>query len=249
MTYMSPPMARTRALAVAYEGNTEADGDLTTYSFTSEPIGDAHPNRAVLVFVVPNFPIADTGLSVSSLSVGGIAGTKLAAAGNLQTGDAGEGSSRSRVEAWVVDVSTLTGSTATISATMSAGCYKCNIYVYSITDGDYYSSDAGQDTSGAAPEGVALSLSTVVGGITVACGISLSSSTPTSSSSNLGTGTADVNSTALDFNVSGGTQDVRVRAASYRTATATSGTWDFELTGGSSYSAAVAVHFEPTKRR
>jgi hypothetical protein len=102
--------------SVSYCGFTSDTTDLTNYSFSSVSIGTAASSRYVVVLV---FARGVSGVSVSSLTVGGVSAT-----GYQNVAPSGHNS------IWVAAVPS--GTTATIEVNMSGACINCAIAVYAL---------------------------------------------------------------------------------------------------------------------
>ncbi len=123
MQYFRSLLAASASLAPltsAYIGNNrDATVGLTTYTFTSEPIGTADANRRVIVCVA-----GDSGTApgdVSSMTVGGISATLV----NTTTYSGG---TQYLLSMWYADVPT--GTTANIVVTYNHAQYMSTIAVY-----------------------------------------------------------------------------------------------------------------------
>lgn len=107
-------------VAVSYVGTTADTSDSSTYTFTSHAIGTATADRVVLVAV--GVRSATAGVSISSMTIGGVSATELA-----------EASTGSNVSVAVYGLLVTSGTTATIVVTPSASCQRCQIAVYEMT--------------------------------------------------------------------------------------------------------------------
>lgn len=112
-----------KPLAVAYQDYKTNTTPATTFNFASTGIGAAAADRRVIVGVIANTNSTSysTWHEVQSLSVGGIAATKLFAVNANRP----SGGYFARLEFWYADVPT--GTTATVSVTANNPLQRCTI--------------------------------------------------------------------------------------------------------------------------
>ena len=136
------PTGTTAAATGAYVGANYIDSNVTTYTFTSEPIGAApsgSETRLVVVGVVLSHDVT-AARSVSSMTIGGVTAKRV-----IQKND--DSASWYSVEQWAAEVPT--GTTATIVVTANAACQQCIIFVYRLIDAEIYPAKQAYDASGA----------------------------------------------------------------------------------------------------
>lgn len=152
---MTASAAATTPFALDFVTSSTATdlSDLTTYTFTSIPIGTADTNRIVIVAIA----IGGVARTVSSATIGGIAAS---IAGTTTGTTAGTGMIYAKVP---------TGTTATISITLSGAANDCHIGVYRLVG---QGSDTPFDTDAPAGGGTTTRTATLdvpAGGAVVAC--------------------------------------------------------------------------------
>jgi hypothetical protein len=103
-----------RPASVVFTDESSDDVDRTTYTFSTQAIGTAAPDRRVIVGLYS----ANTAGTVNSVSVGGVAGTQQK---TVTSGDA-------RAELWIAAVPT--GATGDVVVVHSAGQQRCAIVVW-----------------------------------------------------------------------------------------------------------------------
>jgi hypothetical protein len=108
--------------AVSRTANAVNASNLTTYTFTSQSLGAAAGNRKIVVCV--NCTHGSSGISVSSLTVGGVSASLVKAQpANTETSY--------RTEIWQADVAA--GTTGNVAVTFSSAPNQCGIGVYRVT--------------------------------------------------------------------------------------------------------------------
>jgi hypothetical protein len=245
---ISPPMARTRTLTCTFCDATSTGFNNTAYTYAGRDVSDSgHPNRKAVFIITAHYDSTGT-IPTISVTIDGLAFVLIASSSGVLAGNAagGEGPQRIATYMFEADISTLSGATATLQINSTETIWRLAWQLYVVVDGDQIDADIGSDSSTSAPEGGTISLTTVAGGITIAIGASVADGAPTSSSSNLGTGTVDI-ANIYETNIDAA-KDINIRLVSYRTASTTSGSWTFEP-GASSRSVFAAVHYGPTTRR
>lgn len=123
--------------------------DLTTYTFSAQPIGTASATRRVVVSVERRLNRA-----ISSASIGGVTASIDA--------DASDPSNRMSIISAVVP----TGTTADVVITFSSGAINCGIGMWRLSDG----APTGQIATSASTQPANLDVTTAVGDIVIAAG-------------------------------------------------------------------------------
>jgi hypothetical protein len=114
------PVANTRKVALTFRANAQDGTDLTTYTFASQAIGPASPDRYVIVCIGSR---ANSARSISSVTIGGIAATAVVTANNATAG-------ADMAAIYIALVPT--GTTASVVVTFSGAMLRCVIGVYSM---------------------------------------------------------------------------------------------------------------------
>ena len=104
---------------VSYTDNPVSTADLTTYTFSSAALGTAAADRIIVVSVTTKAS-GGAARTVSSLTIGGVSGTEIAA---LTTGGV-------NIAMWYAAVPT--GTTGDIVVTWSGACQECGCGVWAV---------------------------------------------------------------------------------------------------------------------
>lgn len=104
---------------LTYIGKASDIGNLSTYTFTAQPIGAANATRRVIVLAVAR----GTGATVSSITIGGVAASIAITPGGGGANPTG-----------IASLSVASGTTANIVVTFTAGQSRCVIFVYTAID-------------------------------------------------------------------------------------------------------------------
>lgn len=112
---------------LTYQGFATSDSDLTSYSFTSQPIGNVIDRHYVKVGVIGRSSGAN-GVNVSSVTIGGISAT-LDPGALSQAND----TTNSIVTA-IYTAAVPSGTTASVDVVFNQGCAGAAIFVYTIKD-------------------------------------------------------------------------------------------------------------------
>jgi hypothetical protein len=149
-------------LDVGYVGQNQIISGASTYTFTSEPVGDADANRSTVVVV--NYVQAGTGSTPPTMTIGGVSATCDGYTfGGIDSGFPG------RAFSAVFRLANPTGTTATIVVSLSTAAFSCVIDVYSVINvGSVVDTGSATGTSTSSPHIVALDLDTVTGGALIA---------------------------------------------------------------------------------
>lgn len=144
-----PVTASIAPAVLSFLQHTEDTGNVTTYNFAGVNIGTAAADRYVFVAVVHSSS-AGTARTISSATIGGISATIVA-------NQAGVAHAQG-LGAAVIWAAVPTGTTATISITLSGGGGSCNIATYRVT-GLVSATEHHSQTAALATTGGLLSLS------------------------------------------------------------------------------------------
>lgn len=107
-------------VTINYVGTTVDTGDTSTYTFTNHAIGTASADRVVLVAVCVRS--ATAGISISSMTIGGVSATELV-----------EASTGANVTSAIYGLLVTSGTTATIVVTPSNSSQRCAVSVFEMT--------------------------------------------------------------------------------------------------------------------
>jgi len=134
-------------ITATFQASAVDAADLTTYTFSSQPIGSASSTRRVVVTISTN-----STRTISSVTIGGVSAT-------LDATNTLSGTAHVAIASAVVP----SGTTASVVVTMDAGALGCGIGVWTLTDGD----PTGQVATGNG-DPTALTVTTTTGDVVIA---------------------------------------------------------------------------------
>lgn len=121
--------------SITLTANPSSATNLTTYTFSSQALGDADPSRQILVGV---FGSSNASYTISSVTVGGVSASSVIDSGF-------SGGNQGRVALWSAAVPT--GTSGDIVVTWSNGMFTCGVAVYAMYDAATSATDTGSSTA------------------------------------------------------------------------------------------------------
>lgn len=122
-----PPPAGGDPVVTVLDSKTNTS-DQSSYSFSAVNFGTAGATRKIVVVIGANCPAGNTNLSVTSVTIGGVAAAEAAVSKGLSV----SGLSSHIVTHWIASVPT--GTSGTIVVNFNGTCFRCGIVVYALTD-------------------------------------------------------------------------------------------------------------------